>query len=347
MPIPYASAYSSTDNLIVTGLVSNILNLTYGEVQNLPMIWEIAHLQCVGFTDGTPYNWTGVPLFHLLNLADVQPEAKEVVFRAEDDFLSSISIEKAMHPTTMLALKVNGSTLPYEDGYWTGGLAGGYPYRAVVPCKWGYKWVSWIDEIEVVDYDYKGFYESLGYSDEANIENCTKLPKTTPAYALFNSTWRDTYECTVFPSDVILEAGLNKTTKLLYLHTSDYNTSENYLYITIPKRLLTINFTVFSDGMPIECKTIQGERSSFIRFTLGQGIHTVKIAGRLLADVTGRISAEPDSKVDMRDVGVIARLYGAKAGDTHYTVQYDINEDEMIDIKDVGIAAQDFGKIIP
>jgi hypothetical protein len=38
--------------------------------------------------------------------------------------------------------------------------------RLVVPGKWGYKWISRLTEISLVDFDFKGTYESQGYSDE-------------------------------------------------------------------------------------------------------------------------------------------------------------------------------------
>ena len=176
LPAFETSPGDSMDNLVIKGFVSNPMNLTYSEVETFTTIWEIAQLQCVYAPNGTSYNWTGVPLFYLLQLANMQSEAREVVFLAEDGFSSSLTLDQALHPTTILALKVNGTTLPIEDGYWTGGLAGGYPYKVIVPCRWGYKWVGWIDEIEVVDYDYKGFYESMGFSDDADIPDCTQLP---------------------------------------------------------------------------------------------------------------------------------------------------------------------------
>jgi len=341
------STYSSTDNLVIKGLVQNSLNLSYSEVETLPMISEIAQLQCVYAADGTPYNWTGVPIFYLLHLAKVQPEAKDVVFRAEDGLSSSLTIDEAMHPTTMLSLKVNGTTLSYEDGYWTSALAGGYPYKLVVPCRWGYKWVGWIDEIEVVSYDYKGFYESRGFSDEASIPNCTRLPATEPAYALFNATWRETYTVTVFTNAALLEAVFNPVTKQIHLIISSNNNSDSLIQVIIPKRLLTTNFTVLSDKIETHHNTIQSETNSFVYFTLSQGLHSIKIQGMLLADVTGQKEGIPDGKVDMRDVGSVAKCFGTEVENPSYIENYDINSDGKIDMKDIGIAAKDFGKILP
>jgi len=58
----------------------------------------------------------------------------------------------------ILAYKINGSVLPDVHGY---------PIRMVVPDKYGMKWAKLITEIELVDYDFKGYWESQGWSDYA------------------------------------------------------------------------------------------------------------------------------------------------------------------------------------
>jgi len=63
---------------------------------------------------------------------------------------------------TILAYKMNGVTLPEEQGY---------PLRLVVPDKVGYKWVKWIVKIELVDYEYEGYWESMGYSNIGDAPN--------------------------------------------------------------------------------------------------------------------------------------------------------------------------------
>lgn len=163
-----AETESSPYDLQISGLVDHPVNFTYSELQSFPMISEVAYMKCeAGWTQ--LYNWTGIPLFFLLNITGVKSGATEVVFYASDGFSSSLTIERAIHSTTLLALKANGTVLSHSNGY---------PYRLVVPCKYGYKWVKWITKIEVIDYDYKGTYENMGYSDEADIPDCT-FPSTT------------------------------------------------------------------------------------------------------------------------------------------------------------------------
>jgi hypothetical protein len=51
--------------------------------------------------------------------------------------------------------------------------------RLVVPGRWGYKWISMLTRIEVLDYNYLGFWESRGYSDLAGITN-GDVPQPSP-----------------------------------------------------------------------------------------------------------------------------------------------------------------------
>ncbi len=52
--------------------------------------------------------------------------------------------------------------LPYEQGF---------PLRLVVPERLGYKWIKWITTIEVISGEYEGYWESRGYSNEADASN--------------------------------------------------------------------------------------------------------------------------------------------------------------------------------
>jgi hypothetical protein len=56
---------------------------------------------------------------------------------------------------------MNNRTLPPAQGY---------PAKLVVPEQWGYKWAKWVTNIEVVDHDYKGYWESRGWDDAAYLD---------------------------------------------------------------------------------------------------------------------------------------------------------------------------------
>ena len=45
-----------------------------------------------------------------------------------------------------------------------------FPFELVAEDKWGYKWIRWITKIELSrDENYRGFWESRGYSNDADI----------------------------------------------------------------------------------------------------------------------------------------------------------------------------------
>ena len=145
--------------LTVTGSVNNPLNLTWTEIVSLPQTIIYSELICVDWPDQVLMsgNWTGVKLRHLLETAGISPKAIKVGFYAEDGYSTDLTIEAAMFDDKILAYELNGETL-YE------GL------RLVVPGKWGYKWINGVNHIEVVDYDFLGYWESRGYSDEADVD---------------------------------------------------------------------------------------------------------------------------------------------------------------------------------
>lgn len=74
------------------------------------------------------------------------------------------------------------------------------------------------------------------------------------------------------------------------------------------------------------------------------------VNGTLYVEIIGDISGKtgvPDGKVDMRDIGLVARAFGTKIGDTYYSPECDLNGDGKIDMRDVGLAARHFGEHYP
>ncbi len=152
------SSGDSEWRLTVDGLVDHPLSLTFEEITVMPRSTVNATLFCV---DSANYpvakgNWTGVRLGLILGSAGVSTESVKVAFYAEDGFSTDLTVATAMREDIILAYERDGAPLPEK-------------LRLVVPGKWGYKWISSVNRIELVDYDFKGYYESRGYSDEAEI----------------------------------------------------------------------------------------------------------------------------------------------------------------------------------
>ncbi len=110
--------------------------------------------------------WTGVPLRILLEEAGVEPGATDVVFQGSDlgtepdhpapmHFARGLPLEKALHPDTLLAYRMNGEFLTPSHGA---------PVRLFVPGWYGVASVKWLQQIEVTDRPFKGYYQSVKYT---------------------------------------------------------------------------------------------------------------------------------------------------------------------------------------
>jgi len=144
--------------LLVNGLVQSPLNLNLSELNAMPITTVNAVLYCVDLPNHpvAQGNWTGVKLNLLLGEAGVSSDAVKVAFTATDGYTTDLTVQTAMRPDVIVAYELNGQPLPEK-------------LRLVVPGKWGYKWISSLSKIELVNFDFKGMWESRGYSDEANI----------------------------------------------------------------------------------------------------------------------------------------------------------------------------------
>jgi len=157
-------------SLELKGLVDRPMRLNHNEVKALPMKEQYGTLECISNEVGgdlisTAY-WKGVPLKELLAKAGVKQTAKKVIFRAADGYSTAIPLVKAMHPDTLLALEMNGVPLPDDHGS---------PVRLINPGHYGMKNPKWITEIELTDKDYKGYWESRGWSDEAKVKTMSRI----------------------------------------------------------------------------------------------------------------------------------------------------------------------------
>lgn len=138
---------------VETPLVFNYENFTSQESK-----LEIATIRCVEGYAGTA-EWRGIRVRDILGLVQVKDGAKDVIFQAWDGYSSSLTIEEASKSDVLLAYEMNGETLPVNQGF---------PVRVVAPGHAGYKWVMWVYEIRIVDWNYKGFWETRGWSDDAS-----------------------------------------------------------------------------------------------------------------------------------------------------------------------------------
>lgn len=146
--------------LKVDGLVENPIKLSYNDLKNLSQKEEESTLTCIALISAKGV-WEGIPLKDLLNMVKVKNGATYIIFYAVDGYSSAIPLENALKDNVILAMKLNGEILTPKHGF---------PLRLVYPGYYGYKWVKWINHIKVINYEYRGYWESRGYSNEAKIK---------------------------------------------------------------------------------------------------------------------------------------------------------------------------------
>ena len=152
----------ATYHLTVNGLVNTPLSMTYEDLLALPQISKLMDLDCVegwGFTA----KWTGPTLKSIFEKAGLKPEGQNVIFSSDDvsGGYSSLLLNYIMDNDIILGLKINDLTLPAERGF---------PFQVVAESKYGYKWAKWVTSIELSsDLNFKGYWESYGYSNNADV----------------------------------------------------------------------------------------------------------------------------------------------------------------------------------
>jgi DMSO/TMAO reductase YedYZ molybdopterin-dependent catalytic subunit len=160
----------ATWQLVIDGQVEHPLVLSYSKLLAMPMKQQYESMMCVSNEVGGQYMsnalWEGVPLMDLLQQAGIKSGATKVVFYSADDYSDSIHMSKALEPTTLLAVHMNGVTLPQEHGF---------PARMLVPGIYGMKHAKWVTRIEIVNYNFQGYWQQRGWDDAAPIRMTARI----------------------------------------------------------------------------------------------------------------------------------------------------------------------------
>jgi len=147
--------------LTVTGLTNTTQVYTYDDIlTTYPHYTKVVTLHCVEGWDATIL-WEGVLIRNIIQNAGVNPRANTVIFTAHDGYTTSLPLEYFMDRDILMAYRMNNVPLPAERGY---------PFQLVAEDKWGYKWIKWIERIELTDDPaYRGYWEQRGYSNSGNL----------------------------------------------------------------------------------------------------------------------------------------------------------------------------------
>ncbi len=166
--------------LRVAGEVAEPLELSLDDLRALPVRSLFVTLECAGngrramdpVPGGTPWEFdavstaefTGTPLYRVLDRAGVSPEAVEIVFTGADRgevadgretaFERSLPVATARDPDVLLAWEMNGRPLSPDHGR---------PVRLVVPAWYGMASVKWLVGVRASVEPFRGWFQAERY----------------------------------------------------------------------------------------------------------------------------------------------------------------------------------------
>ncbi|MEZ6093833.1 MAG: molybdopterin-dependent oxidoreductase [Pirellulaceae bacterium] len=149
-------------NLTVTGLVEQEIHLSLEDLLAKPATNRCLDIHCVTRWSMYDVAFSGIMLAELLDEARCMETARFVSFvaRSERNHSTSLTLETALANETLIATHANGQPIPVEHGG---------PIRNIVPGKYFYKSVKWLERIELLAEDRLGFWEAeSGYHNQAD-----------------------------------------------------------------------------------------------------------------------------------------------------------------------------------
>jgi DMSO/TMAO reductase YedYZ molybdopterin-dependent catalytic subunit len=144
----------ATYRLMLGGQITDKTPWSLAQLQALPQEGQITRFICV---EGWRVigQWSGVPLGVFLRQVGADLTCRYVSFQCADGYYSSIDMESALHPQTLLALKFLGAPLSAPFGA---------PVRLRIPTKLGFKNPKSIVQLAVTNVYPGGYWEDQGYN---------------------------------------------------------------------------------------------------------------------------------------------------------------------------------------
>jgi DMSO/TMAO reductase YedYZ molybdopterin-dependent catalytic subunit len=146
-------------NLQIKGEVHKPMKLSLPEFMALNQVDLTCDVHCVTGWTLLDSKWRGVAMQTIMDVVQVKASAGYVILEGPGSYSSNIPISEARKANVILAHGFMNKKLP---------AAHGAPVRALVPDRYFYKSVKWLEGIKFSAMDEPGYYESGGYSNTAD-----------------------------------------------------------------------------------------------------------------------------------------------------------------------------------
>ncbi|CAN5831805.1 sulfite oxidase-like oxidoreductase [soil metagenome] len=144
--------------LTIDGEVEHPVILNWNDFMALPQTEDISDFHCVTTWSKLNMQWKGVRLIDLAALVQPKETATHLMCYGYDDYTTNVSLEEAIKPDVLLVHTFENKPLPKEHGG---------PVRMITPQLYAWKGSKWINRIEFLSKNKRGFWEERGYSNTA------------------------------------------------------------------------------------------------------------------------------------------------------------------------------------
>jgi DMSO/TMAO reductase YedYZ molybdopterin-dependent catalytic subunit len=141
-------------DLRIFGLVAEEARIPWKRFQALTRADVTADFHCVTRFSTLDNPWSGVATREILKTVRVAPEASHVLVHCYGGYTTNLPLEDFLSEHALLADRHKGLPLLVDHGG---------PVRLVVPHLYAWKSAKWVNGIELLSADRRGFWEENGY----------------------------------------------------------------------------------------------------------------------------------------------------------------------------------------
>jgi len=149
--------------LRIDGGVERPLAMSLDDLVAMPTVERLVCMSCISNPVGGPLvsdsTWTGVPLRDVLARARPSGAGTTLLARGADGYFETVPVDEGTLTLAVVAVAMDGEFLPREHGY---------PARLLIPGRYGYKSVKWLQSLSAVAGSQQGYWVQRGW-DSAGV----------------------------------------------------------------------------------------------------------------------------------------------------------------------------------
>ena len=145
--------------LTIDGLVEAPQKWDWPAFRAQPQSRKISDIHCVTTWSRYDNHWQGVSARHILATVRPAAEARHVILRSHDGYITNLSLEHFSRNDVILAHSWEGEALSRDHGG---------PVRLIAPGLYFWKSAKWLRRISFSNEDLPGYWEVRGYHNEGD-----------------------------------------------------------------------------------------------------------------------------------------------------------------------------------